>query len=482
MTLLTAFKEKQLLVLGAGLTGMSCVRFLASHGLSFAVNDSRIHPFNEKYSLDDFADNYPDVTLSTGQWDSALITNADVIIVSPGIDCSMAEISQYIKPDCQVMGDVELFSLLNNERTNPMNILAVTGSNGKSTVVSLLAHLASSLGINAQLGGNIGQPVLDLFSQEQIDHTTLLPDLVILELSSFQLETLKSMQAIAATVLNVSDDHLDRHKTMKNYQTIKQSIYQLTQCAVTNRDDQATKTLNLQQESISFGSNEPKEGQFGVRFIQEKSKENLHITQGYLAFGEQNLIALDTLPLAGMHNALNYLAVLALGSRAGWSLTAMVDNFASFTGLAHRCQRVASTDNIIWINDSKATNIGATIAAVEGLAKTLAKGQNIILIAGGEGKGADFTPLVTSISKHVSQVISFGKDGDIIAQLVIKAGTAVSKVNSLTEAVEKGAILAKTNDIVLLSPACASIDMFKNFAQRGEQFMAAIAKHAEVSL
>jgi len=487
MTLLTTFKNKQILVLGAGLTGMSCVRFLASQGLSFAVNDSRSQPFND-YSIQDFANDYPQVSLSTGQWDSALIANADVLIVSPGIDTSIAEISQYINKDCQVMGDVELFCQINNELTNPIAILAVTGSNGKSTVVSLLAHLANKLGINAQLGGNIGQPVLDIFTDKQAEQINQLPDFVILELSSFQLETLKSMKAIATTVLNVSDDHLDRHKTMANYQAIKQSIYQLGQCAITNRDDEATNSLDPKQANISFGSDEPKAGHFGVRFtkveVQTAPQESNQAIKGYLAFGEQNLIALETLPLAGMHNALNYLAVLALGYRAGWSLPAMVDNFSSFNGLAHRCQRVASTDSIIWINDSKATNVGATLAAVEGLSKTLVADQRIILIAGGDGKGADFAPLVDSIAKHVSQVITLGKDGDEIAEFVIatSSSTDVYQVNKLSEAVNQAAAIARANDIVLLSPACASIDMFKNFAQRGEKFMAAIAKNAEVNI
>lgn len=487
MTLLTTFKDKQILVLGAGLTGMSCVRFLASQGISFAVNDSRPQPFNNDYSIESFAKGYPQINLSTGKWDSALIANADVLIVSPGIDTSITEISENINENCQVMGDVELFCQLNNERDNPIAMLAVTGSNGKSTVVSLLAHLAKKLGVNAQLGGNIGQPVLDLFSQEQAEQEKQLPDLVILELSSFQLETLQSMKAIATTVLNVSDDHLDRHKTMANYQAIKQSIYQLGQCAVTNRDDKATQTLSPEQTNISFGSDEPKEGHFGVRFstveLQAGSQENKQVTKGYLAFGEQNLIALDALPLAGMHNALNYLAVLALGYRAGWSLTAMVDNLSSFTGLAHRCQRVISTDNIIWINDSKATNVGATLAAVEGLAKTLTAEQRIILIAGGEGKGADFIPLVRAITKHVSHVITLGKDGHKIAELITSASTDVGtyQVSELSEAVNQAASLASENDIILLSPACASIDMFKNFAQRGEAFIAEINQNAEVN-
>ncbi len=485
MTLLTAFKNKQILVLGAGLTGMSCARFLASQGLCFAVNDSRSKPFASGYSEQAFTAEFPQIRLSLGKWHAELIANAEVILISPGIDSSIAEIAPFIKADCQVLGDVELFCQINNQRSHPMAMLAVTGSNGKSTVVSLLNYLAEKLGINAQLGGNIGQPVLDLFTQSHSNAANALPELVILELSSFQLETLKSMQAIATTVLNVSDDHLDRHQTMANYQAIKQSIYQQGQLAVTNRDDVATSVPNaetdLGQAQLSFGSNAPAQGQFGVRFDSEHKLESKDKpkNKAYLAFGDKNLIALDELPLAGMHNALNYLAVLALGYSAGWSLTAMVENLAGFTGLAHRCQRINTYDGITWINDSKATNVGATLAAINGLAKTLSAQQHLILIAGGDGKGADFSPLTKPLAQHVSQVITLGKDGDKIAQLSGEMAKS-QQVSDLNTAVAVAQTYAKVGDIVLLSPACASLDMFKNFAERGEQFIAAVERLTEV--
>lgn len=477
MTLLAGFKDKQILVLGAGITGMSCVRYLSTQGLCFAVNDSRTQPFTDNYTEQQFSDEFPSADLHLGKWHSELISAADIILISPGIDRAINEITQFISADCLVMGDVELFCLLNNERTNklgisPIQILAVTGSNGKSTVVSLLAYLANTLGINAQLGGNIGQPVLDIFTEEITGENTNTPAILILELSSFQLETLKSMKAIATSVLNVSDDHLDRHQTMENYQSIKQSIYPQGKLAIVNRDDNATKTDNQSQPVLSFGSDVPTKNQFGVTRINGK------VT---LAFAEQNLITLDELPLAGMHNALNYLAALALGYSAGWSLTAMVKNLVGFKGLAHRCQKVVSDDGITWINDSKATNVGATLAAINGLAQTLTsnngKEQKLILIAGGDGKGADFTPLIKPLIEHVHQVITLGKDGDNIAQLAQNT----IKVTSLFSAVQKAKAIAKTGDIVLLSPACASLDMFKSFGDRGEQFIAAVAKVAEAS-
>ena len=475
MTLLADFKGKQILVLGAGITGMSCVRYLSAQNLCFAVNDSRIQPFAADYNEQQFKKEYPNARLHLGQWDSEVIASADVILISPGIDSAIGDIAQHISVDCRVMGDVELFCLLNNERLNepninPIQLLAVTGSNGKSTVVSLLAYLAESIGVNAQLGGNIGQPVLDIFTQEITGENTDIPTVLILELSSFQLETLTSMKAIATSVLNVSDDHLDRHQTMANYQRIKQSIYPQGKLAVINRDDDATKSDNKSQPVLSFGSDVPEQNQFGVIRVEGKPT---------LAFADQILITLDELPLAGMHNALNYLAALALGYSAGWSLTAMVTNLAGFTGLAHRCQKIASVDGITWINDSKATNVGATIAAINGLAQTLTSSngikQKLILIAGGDGKGADFTPLIKPFSEHVNHVITLGKDGDKIAELTQNA----NKVTSLFAAVQKAKAIAKSSDIVLLSPACASLDMFKNFSDRGEQFIAAVAKITE---
>lgn len=484
MTLLADFKHKQILVLGAGITGLSCARFLSAQGLCFAVNDSRANPFAANYNKKLFEESFPTASLHLGQWHSELIHNADIILISPGIDSGIAEIAQHIKPECHVMGDVELFCQLNNqgdfsEHKKPVDILAVTGSNGKSTVVSLLSYLAEKIGVNAQLGGNIGQPVLDIFTEQKGSTDKSLPELLILELSSFQLETLTSMQAIATSVLNVSDDHLDRHHSMEKYQAIKQSIYQQGKLAVTNRDDEATVTPNLSQAVLSFGSDKPKENEFGIARVEERT---------FLAFGEHILIALDELPLAGMHNALNYLAALALGYSAGWSLTVMVDNLAGFTGLSHRCQRVVSNDGITWINDSKATNVGATIAAINGLAQTLTSTntsvskvkKNLILIAGGDGKGADFTPIVQPLSQHVSQLITLGKDGDKIARLA-EGVTDTKKVTSLVEAVQVAKANAKAGDIVLLSPACASLDMFKNFADRGDQFMAAVVQMAEVS-
>jgi UDP-N-acetylmuramoylalanine--D-glutamate ligase len=463
MTWLAAFKNKNIVVLGAGMTGLSCLRFLHAQGLSFAVNDSRTMPFANADEQAQYTIDYPNAQFHFGYWQQSLIANADIIVASPGIDLVTEGIAELISQNCQVIGDVELFCLVNNSLIKPMHMLAVTGSNGKSTVVSLLAYLAKAIGVNAVLAGNIGEPILDLLQFEQAGDAQYanLPDTVIVELSSFQLETLSSMQAMAATVLNLSDDHLDRHKTLANYQAIKQSIYSQANIAVVSREDQASNTLVKDQKIISFGLGKPGQGQFGLYVID---------TKPMLMFGEQALISINELPLAGMHNALNYMAALALGSSAGWSLSAMIENLSGFMGLAHRCQRVTSDDDIQWINDSKATNVGATLAAITGLAPTLTSDNKLILIAGGDGKGADFSPLKEIFNREVSQLITLGKDGSEIANLM----SNTIEVNTLSEAVEQAKKIAETGDMILLSPACASIDMFKNYMVRGEQFIAAV--------
>lgn len=441
---LAQLKDKKIVVLGAGLTGLSCVRFLHAHAIYCSVIDSRPNVIE----VAEFEQSYPKCKLVLGIWDQKIISGADLLIVSPGIDMSKPEISSCITKQCLVIGDIELYCQLSETP-----ILAVTGSNGKSTVVSLLHYLGNALGFNVQLGGNIGKPVLENIEQKI--------DCLVLELSSFQLETLKSMKAIAGTVLNVSDDHLDRHKTFENYRAIKQRIYEQCQVAIINRDDQATQVIKSHNNIISFGSDAPMDGDFGLEMFNGVT---------HLMFGKIKLIEANKLPIAGMHNALNCLAALALGHSAGWPVDEMAGLLSGFRGLAHRCQRVPSDDDIVWINDSKATNVGATLAAIKGLSETISKGSRLILIAGGDGKGADFTPLSSVITQHIEHLFTLGKDGNKIAKLSDKSIT----VSTLEDAVLAAKKLARSGDTVLLSPACASIDMFKNFEERGQTFINAV--------
>jgi UDP-N-acetylmuramoylalanine--D-glutamate ligase len=450
----TQLANKRIVILGIGITGLSCARFLHRHNITFAVNDSRPMPI----SPGDFKHQFASNTLVLGAWDQALIAQAEVLIVSPGIDISAHEISSAITKDCDVIGDIELFC-----RLSDTPILAVTGSNGKSTVVSMLNYVGNALGYQVQLGGNIGLPVLD-----QIDKAAA--DFIVLELSSFQLETIKSMKALAATVLNLSDDHLDRHKTLENYGAIKQSIYHNCVHAIYNRDDSATTPNSnyMNNQGLSFGSDQPKAGDFG---LAESANEK------HLMLGQQALCSLAELPLQGIHNALNYLSVLALGTSAGWDLKAMIASLMTFQGLAHRCEVIETSDGIKWINDSKATNVGATLAAIEGLSPTL-QGNKLILIAGGDGKGADFSPLTQALTEQVEYLITLGKDGQAIGSLRLTSqAEKTSHVDSLAAAVTLARTKAKSGDMVLLSPACASLDMFANYVERGVVFIKSVLLH-----
>ncbi|WP_245807531.1 UDP-N-acetylmuramoyl-L-alanine--D-glutamate ligase [Cognaticolwellia beringensis] len=452
----TQLANKRIVILGIGITGLSCARFLHRHHIAFAVNDSRAMPI----SPGDFKHQFADNTLVLGQWDQALIAQADVLIVSPGIDITTPAISHAIAKNCDVIGDIELFCRLS---TTP--IIAVTGSNGKSTVVSMLNYVGNGLGYHVQLGGNIGLPVLDQIDQEQADF-------IVLELSSFQLETVKSMKPLAATVLNLSDDHLDRHKTIENYGAIKQSIYQNSKYVLYNRNDNATKPSSCYASSqqLSFGSEPAQTGDFGIAELDGVS---------HLMLGDKPLCTLAELPLQGVHNALNYLAVLALGKCAGWDLTSMLASLMTFRGLAHRCEVIETNDGIRWINDSKATNVGATLAAIEGLSPTL-QGNKLILIAGGDGKGADFSPLTQALTQHVDYLITIGKDGRNIASLRSpEQAEKTSHLDSLSAAVKLARTQANAGDMVLLSPACASLDMFANYVERGVVFIKSVLTHKE---
>lgn len=403
---LSLLREKKVVILGAGLTGLSCARFLRKANISFTINDSRENPIK---NLAKFSDKNPESKIVLGHWDWEEISQAGIILVSPGIDLTTKEFTKTINPNCLIWGDVEVYC-----RMSDTPILAVTGSNGKSTVVSLLAHLGQSLGFNVELGGNIGIPVLNHLVKTKKSATAL--DMLILELSSFQLESLSSMNAIASTILNVSDDHLDRHLTIENYQSIKHKIYQQSHIAIENRDDVRTHVNAIEGSSSnnaeivisSFGTDTPTKGTFGLSQINSTT---------YLMFGEQQLIDVQKLPLAGIHNAMNCLAALALGYSAGWSLSDMVEHLASFQGLEHRCEKIETQDGVHWINDSKATNVGATLAAINGFSQLMNDSQRLFLIAGGDGKGADFSVLQSAISDNVFQLVTLGKDGGEIAKL-----------------------------------------------------------------
>ena len=435
------------LVLGLGRTGLSCIGYLAGAGERLGVADTRQDP----PGLRDLEQRFPGTPFFAGEFDPALLCRARRLIVSPGIAPGHPAIRAAARAGVEVLGDVELFC-----RAINAPLVAVTGSNGKSTVVSLLEQMIERAGLRAGLGGNIGTPALDLLSRPA-------PDYYVLELSSFQLETLRSHRPAAATVLNVSADHLDRHEGMAGYAYAKQNIYAGDGVMIINLDDDLVRSmLRPERRTISYSLARP-----GADFrVGDRAGE------AWLFHGGESLIRQSELMIHGRHNLANVLACLALGSALDLPLPAMLDAARRFTGLPHRCEQVAALNGVNWVNDSKGTNVGATLAALQGLAQDR---SNIVLIAGGDGKGADFSPLAEAIGRHVKATILMGKSARDIAGIV-PDGSAVFCAAGMEAAVSTAARLAQPGDTVLLSPACASTDMFRDYTERGETFRHCVAE------
>ena len=437
-------KQQYKLVVGLGLTGLSVVRFLKHQGHEVVVVDSRNNP----PGLKELNQIFPDVSVYTGVFDEALFMGAEQIIVSPGVPMSEPVIQHAVEKSVEIIGDVELFA---REVTSP--VVAITGSNGKSTVTTLVGDMAKQAGLNVAIGGNIGVPALDLLSQHI--------DLYVLELSSFQLETLSSLKPVAATVLNVSPDHMDRYNNLEHYSKIKQDIFKNCKVSVINRDDKLVKKMTSAQKFVSgFTLHDPAIGDFGLREFDGKS---------WLCKGGKKIIAEDELKIGGKHNVANALAALALGEAASISMEDMQLALREFKGLPHRTQWIAEDNGVAWFNDSKGTNVGATLAAIEGLQVR----KKLILIAGGIAKDADFSPLKNIIKEKVRVVILMGRDAPQIEQ-ALEGVVPVFYAKDMDDAVHIAADLSHLGDSVLLSPACASFDMFRGFEHRGDVFKEAV--------
>lgn len=427
-------------IIGLGQTGLSCAKYLSHKNINFTMMDSRENPPH----LAEFKKLYPDINIHLGKFDINIIQQSSEIILSPGV-------SPDIFPAEKIIGDIELFA-----REAKAPIIGITGTNAKGTVTTLLGEMIKASGLTVELGGNIGTPALDLLSQKT-------PDFYVLEISSFQLETIHHLPLKSAVILNLSPDHLDRHKTMENYQKAKQRIYHHTENAVFNRNDIYTyPNINVGTDPcvyphISFGLDKPEDNQFGL-------------DNNYLVYGKNLLLPVDALKIQGRHNWSNALAALALGYSIGLSLENMIETLKKFPGLPHRCEWVSTQNNIIWINDSKGTNIGATIAALEGIGKSLH--GKIVLIAGGLGKDADFTLLQDVLKNYTRTIILIGQDAKLISDAISPPinNNHIKFASTLKEAVLTAQSLALSGDAVLLSPACASFDMFANFEDRGNQF------------
>lgn len=433
-------------VIGLGKTGLSCVKFCLQKNWPVAVTDACEHPPCAS-ELQQIA---PNIRKEFGQISPTLINDAKQLIISPGISLQEPAIAHAIGKGMPYLGDIELFV----QHVNAP-IVAITGSNAKSTITAMVGEMGCQAGINTQVAGNIGIPVLDLLNQATAK-------LYILELSSFQLETTHSLHAKVATVLNICADHMNRYHNLQEYIAAKMKIYQNCEQAVINRGASFHHNLIHYpqiKKVISFGLDKPKAGQYGLI----ETRNNI-----FLARGNTPLLNVNQLKLPGQHNIENALAALAIGAAAGIDKTAMLQTLQNFTGLPHRCQLVCQHNQINWYNDSKGTNVGATIAAITGLGGSIP--GKIILIAGGLGKNADFKPLQNPVKQFVRKVILIGAAAAEL-QEALQNCSVTTIATSLQHAVKLAKNAAQSGDIVLLSPACASFDMFNNYEQRGEEFM-----------
>lgn len=433
--------DRRTLVVGLGKTGLSCVRYLCEKGRDVAVADSRLSP----PGLDQLRAKWPDLPVYLGEFDVELFAGFNELVVSPGISVAEPAIRGAADKGAVIRGDIDLFS-----EAADAPIIAITGSNGKTTVTTLAGEMARAAGRRVEVGGNIGTPALELLGRGA--------DLYVLELSSFQLETTRELNALAATVLNVSDDHMDRYPDKMAYFQAKQRIFNGCQNAVVNLDDAlSTPMARDNLRFLCFGFHRVNPDTFSTRDDDEGT---------WITFGFDNLLLAEELGLMGQHNISNVMAALALGHAAGLPMDVMLETAKRFKGLPHRCEFVRRVSDVDYINDSKGTNVGATAAAIESLVPA---GGKIVLIAGGEGKGADFSLLSEPVSTHCRAVVLIGADAGIIAAAL---GNRVETINAadIADAVQKANSLAQPGDRVLLSPACASFDMFRDYEDRGDRF------------
>ncbi len=438
-------QEARTLIVGLGATGLSCARFLAQRGVEVAVIDSRQQP----PALADMQRELPHVALFTGGFDAEVFGRAERILVSPGVSLQEPLLVEAQQRGVEVIGDIELFA-----RTALAPVVAITGSNGKSTVTTLLGAMAQLAGRNVRVGGNLGTPALDLVEEQE-------PDLYVLELSSFQLETVQSLHCRVATVLNISPDHLDRYDSLAAYARAKQRIFSGAEIQIVNRDDVAAAGLASDEAPIvGFCLDEPAPSSqdFGLLETQDGC---------WIAKGSERWMPASAVRIPGRHNLANALAALALGDALGFPREAMLQVLKEFQGLPHRTQWVAETGGVRWFNDSKATNPGAALAAIHGFDGPL------VLIAGGQGKGADFSGLAASLGGRVKAVVLLGEAADEI-DAALQGKVATQRAADMFDAVRQAVALAVPGDTVLLSPACASFDMFSDYQQRGELFMQAV--------
>ena len=440
-------QARRTVVVGLGRTGLSCARYLSARGARLAITDTRRDP-PELGNLGALADS---VELRLGALDLQLLADAGQVVVSPGVALTEPFMREARARGIEIVGDIELFA-----RAAHAPVIAVTGTNGKSTVTTLVAEMAQAAGLKVRAGGNLGEPALNLLAGPE-------PDFYVLELSSFQLETTHSLAPRAAAVLNVTADHLDRYARVADYATAKARIFAHCDVAIVNLDDELVRAMpRAGQQVIGFSLDPQRRARFSV--VREGRRTSL-------ARAGRPLLALDQMRLTGLHNAANALAALALCEAAAFPLEPQLAVLRTFAGLPHRMQWVADIAGVRWINDSKGTNVGATLAAVGGMEGPL------IVIAGGDGKNQDFTPLAAAFRGKVRTTVLIGRDAAALAK-VLEPVCGVEQAASLEEAVRLASERAHSGDTVLLSPACASLDMFRDYTHRGAVFAAAVQELA----
>jgi UDP-N-acetylmuramoylalanine--D-glutamate ligase len=440
-------------IVGLGKTGFSCARYLRDHGWRIAVTDSRENPpeLAKLLALD------PEIPVRLGGLDMRLLDEALCVVASPGVSLSEAFFVEARRRGLDVVGDVELFA-----RAVDAPVVGITGTNGKSTVTTLIGRMASRAGLNVRVGGNLGEPVLDLLTESERDARKT--DLYVLELSSYQLESTVSLDLKAGAVLNVTPDHLDRYATIEEYGAAKARIFARCDVAVINLDDPLVVAMPRPgQQVLGFSLR----ASIGADYAVETDEDG----QWWLARRGERLMPVSSMKIAGLHNAANALAALALGEALNLPLEAMLEELREFPGLAHRSQWVAEVNGVTYINDSKGTNVGATLAAVAGMSGPL------VVIAGGDGKNQDFAPLAEAFRGKVRHAVLIGRDAQSIAD-ALSGACSVERSPTLEEAVRAAARAARPGDTVLLSPACASLDMFRDYTHRGAVFAQAVKELA----
>jgi UDP-N-acetylmuramoylalanine--D-glutamate ligase len=444
-----ALKDKQVLVLGLGDTGLSALRWLNRQGARLSVADTRDNP----PGVEALKVELPQVKLYTGAFTAAIFSGVDLVVASPGVALSGPEIQAAVQRGVSVVGDVELFA---QYRPAGAKVIAITGANGKTTVTTLVGEMCKTAGLQTIVAGNIGLPVLDALGMET-------PDVYVLELSSFQLDTTSNLVVDAATMLNLSEDHMDRYASMQDYAIAKARIFYNARLQVLNRDDAWSMLMaraKLPQVTFGLDAGED-EHSYGLRAVDGEI---------WLSCGEHDLMNVRDLKISGLHNAANALAAIGLCRGIGIDYAPIIQTLYNFKGLPHRVEWVANIDDVDYFDDSKGTNVGATCAALSGLS------QKVVLIAGGDGKGQDFSPLKQPVTDNARAVVLIGRDAPLIEKELLETGVALYHAADLPEAVNISRKLAQAQDAVLLSPACASFDMFKNYVHRAEVFVNAVKR------